>query len=187
MYQSFWPTLGFDLWPCAALIVVFVPISIAHERNFRRAVAAYAALRAKGGVDGGAEAGALAEPVDQWPSRSLSRVLGLQPTLLMTLAVLLGGVTATAIAGVLAWPHALPYFDLAINYYDRPYVWVFSSVGAALTLALVALAVDLWRSPWARVAANLRRAIYASPERRAALFVDALASDPGVTRAAAGC
>ena len=181
--------------------MVFLPISLAHERNFRRTVAAYAALRVKGGAevatpaaigsvegasDGIAEAGALAEPADQWPSRSLARVLGLQPTLLMTLAVLLGGMTATAIAGVLAWPHALPHFDLAINYYDRPYVWVFSSVGAALTLALAAVAVDLWRSPWARVATNLRRAIHASPERRAALFADALASDPGVTRAAGG-
>ena len=189
MHLSFWPTLGFDLWPCAALIVVFVPISLAHERNFRRTVAAYSAARIEAGAIAlvpatvaGAERPMLAEPDAQWPPRALSHLLGLQPGLLAVLALLLGWMTATAIAGVLAWPRALPYFNLAINYYDRPYVWVFGSMGAALTVALAAVAIDLRRSPWARVAVCLRRAVYASPERRAALFAEALASDPGVPR-----
>lgn len=197
MDLSFWPTWGFDLWPFAAVIVVFVPVSIVHERNFRRVIAAYATARAEDGAaaDGvaivpaaipgtatGTQPSAQAEPTAQWPPRALSRMLGLQPALLMLLAVLLGWMTATAIAGVLVWPHALPYFNLAINYYDRPYVWVFGSIGAALTVALAAVAIDLWRSPWARVASNLRHAIYASPQRRAALLADALANDPGVRR-----
>lgn len=64
-----------------------------------------------------------------------------------------------------------------------PAAMVLPAVGAvALGWLLVALARRIRRSPWYPVAECLRRAVYATGERREALFAKALEVDPGTPR-----
>lgn len=169
--MHFWylPTLGFSLWPCAVLLAVFVPISLYHERNWRRTLAEYARMRrAAGATD------------SEWPPSDARHLLGVQPWLLLVVAALLAAMTASGLAALLAWPHRLPGWEQVLNYYDRPYLSAMSVIGIAAIVAVVALAIDIAHQPWAPVAAKVRRAIYAPAEKRAKLFAAALAVDPGV-------
>jgi hypothetical protein len=167
----FWylPTLGFSLWPCAALIVVFIPVSIYHERNWRRTLAAYAQVRRDAG----------AEDLE-WPSAELSHAMGVQLWLVLTATLALATMTGVAVWAAMLWPHTPPGFELPINYYDLPYLWGFVVVGTAAVVAGIAIAVDVGRSPWRGVARKVRRAIYAKPPERERLFALALAADPGI-------
>ena len=163
------PTVGFSLWPCAALLIVFVPVSIWHERNWRRTLAAYAQLRR--------DAGASDEP---WPTSEFARLMGVQPWLLFAVSALLALMVVLAVWAALVWPGKPPGFEVPINPFDLPFLWAMIVAGTAAVVACVAVALDLSRSPWALVAGCVRRAMYASADVRASLFARALASDPGV-------
>ena len=156
-----------SLWPCAALLLVFIPVSIWHERNWRRTLADYAEARRKAGAAGG-----------EWPSAALARLMSIQPGLVMFACALLGLGVAVAAATALIWPQTPPGFDLPINPYDLPYLWSMVVAGAAAVVAGVAIAVDVWRNPWSKVAKHVRRAIHARPIVRAQLFSAALKVDP---------
>lgn len=170
MFHSWYlPEPTFPLWPCAVLLVVFIPVSIWHERNWRRALAAYAQART--------EAGAADEG---WPTPDLARAMGVQLWLVLLVTILLALGVAIAAWAALLWPHRPPGFDQPLNLYDLPYLWSFIVAGTAAVIAGLAIALDVGRSPWVGVARKVRRAIYASPEERARLFALALAADPGV-------
>jgi hypothetical protein len=161
------PTIEFSLWPCAILLLVFVPVSIWHERNWRRTLAEYAHARVG--------AGASDAP---WPSSGLAHLMGVQPGLVLLVCGLLGVAVLIAAGTALMWPRTPPGFDLPINPYDLPYLWSMVVAGTAAVVAGVAIAIDVWRNPWSRVARLLRRAIYARPAVRAQLFAQALVVDP---------
>jgi hypothetical protein len=166
------PTLEFSLWPCAALLLVFVPVTLIHERNWRKTTAEYSRLRIEAGATDG-----------EWPSPETRAVMGVQPWLLFAVAFLLAAATAVGLASLLVWPHRLPGFDAALNYYDRPYLWSMVVAGTAGVVGVVALGIDLAGSKWAKVARKVRRAIYARPAERTRFFEEALAIDPGVPHA----
>ena len=155
------------LWPCAVLLIVFIPVSIWHERNWRRTLADYADARRNAGAAEG-----------EWPSAALARLMSVQPGLVLFACALLGVGVAVAAAAALIWPQTPPGFDLAINPYDLPYLWSMVVAGTAAIVAGVAIAVDVWRNPWSKVAKPLRRAIHARPLVRAQLFSAALTVDP---------
>jgi hypothetical protein len=169
----FWylPDPGFPLIPCVVLLLIFIPISIWHERNWRRTLADYAVLRR--------EAGAAEE---DWPHPDLAMLMGVQLWLVLLVTSLLAVGTGVAMWAALLWPRRPAGFDMPMNYYDLPYVWAFVVAGTAAVVAGFAIAVDVGRSPWAGVARKVRRAIYAQPDERDRLFALALAVDPGVPR-----
>lgn len=175
--MNFWylPTLSFSLWPCAVLLLVFVPISIYHERHWRRTLAEYALARK--------DAGATDEA---WPPDGARHLLGIQPWLLYAVAGLLGAMTVVGVATLMAWPHRLPLFDNVLNYYDRPYLLGMSVIGASAVVALLAVAFDISHQPWAPVAHALRRSMYAPAETRERLLSAAVVADPGVPHLAGG-
>jgi len=168
------PTLEFSLWPYMVLLIVFIPVSLWHERAWRRTLAEYAQLRAEAGAHDAA-----------WPSQGLRRRLGTQPWLLVAAAVPLAAMTALGLAALLAWPKGLPGFDQPLNYFDRPYLAAVSVAAIAAIVAVIAVVVDLLGSPWARVASNLRRAVHARPAARARRLATALEADPDVAAARA--
>jgi len=161
------PTLDFSLWPFAALLAFFVPVSIWHELSWRQRVAEYARLRRKAGAEPG-----------EWPSRELRILLAAQPWLLLSAAGLLLAGVAFAVFTLLLWPRTPAGFDLPINYFDLPYLWTMVVAGVAACVAAIAIALDAAHSPWARVADRVRRATHSSEERRRVLFAEALAADP---------
>ena len=163
------PTVGFSLWPCAVLLFVFVPVSIWHERNWRRTLADYAQLR----LDAGASD-------ERWPTPELAPLMGVQPWLLLAVSALLALMVALAAWAALMWPSKPPGFEVPLNPLDLPYVWCMVVAGTAAVVACVAVAVDLLGSPWARVSDCVRRSMHAPADVRAALFARALSSDPGV-------
>lgn len=163
------PTVGFSLWPCVVLLVVFIPVSIWHERNWRKTLAEYARARREAGAPEGA-----------WPSASLAHVMGVQPGLILAACGLLAIVVVVAAATALMWPQTPPGFDLPINPLDLPFIWSMVVAATAAIVAGVAIAIDVWRNPWSKVAKPVRRAIYARPDVRAKLFAEALAVDPGL-------
>jgi hypothetical protein len=166
------PTIDHSLWPVALVIAAFVPLSLWHEHNWRATLAAYAdARRAAGAADG------------TWPDTEMSVVLSLQPWLLMAVALMLAAMVALGGAALAAWPHRLTGFDETINYFDRPYLSAMLVAGLAGVVAVVAVAIDLWRSPWSGVANQVRRCVYAPADERGRRFETALARDPGVPSA----
>jgi hypothetical protein len=152
-------------------LLVFIPVSIWHDRAWKRTLAEYGAARAKAGA------------TDSWPPLGMSALIGVQPWLILTCAGMLAIMTALGLGALLVWPHRLPFFDGPLNYFDRPYVATMVVVGTAAVVGAVALGVDLARSPWAAAASKVRRATHARPETRERLFAAALAVDPGVLRA----
>jgi hypothetical protein len=161
----YWPYL----WPCAVLLLVFIPVSIWHQVHWSRTVAEYAELRrAAGAADG------------PWPTRDLRWVLSLQPWLLLVVASLLAIMVATGVVAMVVWPHRLFAFGNILNYYDRPYLASMLVAGIAAVIGVTALALDLLRSPWKGVAAQVRRAVHASPSQHASHLEAALKLDPGV-------
>jgi len=166
------PTVGFSLWPCAVLLLVFIPVSIWHERNWRRTLAAYAVVRREAGA-----------PQGEWPSFGLAHLMGVQPGLVLLVCALLGVMVATAAGAALMWPRTPPGFDLAVNPLDLPYIWSMVVAGTAAVVAGVAIALDLLHNPWSKVAWLVRRAIYTPAEQRARFFAQALEVDPEVPRA----
>ncbi len=172
--MHFWylPTVDYPLWPCVGLaLLVFIPVTIWHERAWRRTLAEYGAARSAAGA------------VDPWPPEGMGALLGVQPWLLLTAAALLAVMTGLGLAALLLWPRKLPFFDAPLNYFDRPYVAAMVVAGMAAVVGAVAVAVDLIRSPWAGVARALRRSTHAAPERHAMLMNTALGADPGVEQA----
>ena len=163
------PTLSFSLWPCVALLIVFIPVSILHERNWKRTLSAYSEFRRDAGAT---EA--------DWPSADLARAMGVQPWLVSLATAMLAIVTGVALWAALLWPHRPAGFDAAINWYDLPYLWSFIVAGIAAVIAGLAIAIDVGRSPWRGVARKVRRAIYVDPQERTRLFALAHAADPGV-------
>ena len=172
MTMMYLPTIDHSLWPCAVLLVVFIPISVWHEVGWRRTLAEYAALRCERGVGD-----------RHWPPSELRWVLSLQPWLILAATALLGAMVALGAAALLTWPHRLSFFNEVINYYDRPYLTVVLIAGAAAVIGGCALAVDLARSPWKGVAFHLRRAVHVRQPVRDARFSAALEVDPGVLAA----
>ena len=174
-FRSMWlPTLEFSLWPCIALLVFFIPVSLWHERAWRRTLGEYAQLRTEAGASDAA-----------WPSHSLRRRLGTQPWLLLAATTPLAAMTALGLAALLAWPKGLPGFDQPLNYFDRPYLAAVSVAAIAAIVAVLAVVVDLFSSPWARVASNVRRAVHARPAEREKRLAAALEADPDVAEARA--
>lgn len=163
------PTLSFSLWPCVILLVIFIPISIWHERNWRRTLADYAIARR--------EAGAVEE---DWPPRELARLMSIQPWLLFVVSGMLGVTVTLAAWAAMLWPHRPPGFQLPLNPYDLPYVWSMVVAGIAAVCAGVAVAMDLKSHPMAQVANQVRRSMYVSAAERAERFARALQADPGV-------
>jgi hypothetical protein len=170
---NFWylPDPGYPVIPCAVLLLVFIPVSIWHERNWLRTLAAYAEVRR--------EAGAVEE---DWPQSDLATLMGVQLWLVLLVTSLLAAGTGVAVWAALLWPQRPAGFDLPVNFYDLPYLGAFVVAGVAAVVAGLAIAVDVARSPWAGVARKVRRAVYARPDERERLFGLALAVDPGVPR-----
>ncbi len=125
-------------------------------------------------------AGATDEP---WPTRDVRWVLSLQPWLMMLVASLLAIMVATGVVTMVVWPHRLFAFGNILNYYDRPYLASMLVAGIAAVIGVTALAIDLLRSPWKGVAAQVRRAVHASPSQHESRLHAALKLDPGVPRA----
>jgi hypothetical protein len=174
MRSWYLPVPGFPLWPCLVLVIVMIPVSVWHERNWRRTLAEYAALRVEAGV-----------PEGPWPPSDLRVALGLQPWLLLAVAAPLTLMTLVGIVGGLAWPYRPFGFETEMNFYDLPYLWSMIVAATAAIIACVAVAIDLTRSPWRTVAHSVRRAIHATPQVRAELFARALEADPDVIAAKA--
>jgi hypothetical protein len=151
------------------LLLIFIPVTIWHERNWRRTLEEYATVRRA--------AGAAAGP---WPSPGLRRLMGVQPGLVLLVTALLAAMTAFATWAVVQWPYRPHGFDLSVNVYDLPYLWCAIVAGCAAVVAGIAVTLDLARNPWALVAHNVRRAMYRPAEERAKRFEAALAIDPGV-------
>jgi len=175
MHFYYLPTIDYpQLWPCVgAFLLVFIPVSIWHDRAWKRTLAEYGVVRAAAGAS------------DPWPPDGMSALIGVQPWLVLTSAGLLAVMTALGTAALVAWPRKLPFFDYPINYFDRPYLLGALVAGTAAVVGAVALGVDLARSPWAAVARKVRRATHARPAARQRLFAEALAVDPGVEAARA--
>ena len=173
MHFYFLPTIDHPIvWPCVGVaLLVFIPVSIWHDRAWKRTLAEYGAVRLAAGA------------TDPWPPAGMSALIGVQPWLILTSAGLLAAMTALGLAALLAWPRSLPFFDGPLNYFDRPYVTTMVVAGVAGVVGAVALGLDLARSPWARVASKVRRATHAPSETRERLFSAALVVDPGVTQA----
>jgi hypothetical protein len=169
------PTLGFSLWPCAILLLVFIPVSIWHERNWRRTLAVYAVVRR--------EVGATDE---DWPSPGLVHLMGVQPGLLLLASTMLGLMVGLAAWAALLWPRTPPGFELPVNSLDLPFLWSMVVAGIAAVIAGVAIALDVRSNPMSRVAYQVRRAIYAPPGERANRFARALIVDPGVPHTGSG-
>jgi hypothetical protein len=167
------PTLGFSLWPCAILLLVFVPVSIRHERNWRRTLAAYAEVRRNAGAT-----------EEDWPSPELVHVMGVQPGLVLLASTMLGLMLCLAAWAAFLWPRRPPGFELPLNSLDLPFLWSMIVAGIAAVIAGVAIALDVRSNPLSGVAFHVRRAIYASAEERASRFAQALLVDPGVPRQA---
>jgi hypothetical protein len=155
------------LWVCGALLLVMVPVSVVHDRNWKRTLAAYAGER----LNAGASAGA-------WPPSEHRLLMGAQLWLVLLVTCLLAVMTAVAVWAALLWPRRPPGFDLPVNFYDLPYLWGMVVIGLAAVVAGTAFAVAIWRSPWWPVARKLRRAVYANEEERDRLFAEALGLDP---------
>ena len=172
MVSLYVPTIDHSLWPFAVLLVVFVPLSLWHEHNWRAMLAVYADARRGAGASD-----------ERWPSSETSWMLSLQPWLLLAVAGMLAAMVALGTAAMAVWPHKLPGFDLALNPYDRPYLAAMLVVGTAAVVGVVALALDLRSSPWSGVANEVRRCVYTSPEERETRFERALECDPGVPHA----
>jgi hypothetical protein len=172
MITMYLPTIDHPPWFCAVLLVIFIPVSIWHERHWRRTVADYADLRSQAGAAD-----------SQWPSADLKLMLSLQPWLVFMAAVLLAAMVVLGAAGLLIWPHKLPFFDGVINYYDRPYLAAMLTAGLAAIVGAVALAVDLWCSPWRDASGLIRRAVHAPQPKRDEFLTAALKVDPGVPEA----
>jgi hypothetical protein len=168
------PTIDYPvIWPCLGVaLLVIVPVSIWHDRAWKRTLAEYGRARVAAGAE------------DPWPPVGMSALIGVQPWLILASAGLLAVMTAIALGALLAWPGKLPFFDYPLNYFDRPYVAVMSVAGIAAVVGAVALGVDLARSPWARTARSVRLATHAKAEKREQHFAAALAADPGVAKAA---
>ena len=169
MITMYLPTMDRPLWPCLVLLVVFIPISVWHEVAWRRTLADYAAVRRAAGAED-----------DEWPSPELRWALSLQPWLISVAAAMLALMVALGATALLSWPHRLAPFDEVLNYFDRPYLTAMLTAGVAAVVGALALAIDLARSPWNRVAARIRRATHAQPPAREACFSAALRVDPGV-------
>jgi len=172
MRSFYLPTIDHSLWPFAVLLVVLVPLSFWHDRNWRSTLGAYADARRAAGAEDGV-----------WPGAELTWTLGLQPWLLFFVAAILAAMVALGAAVLATWPHRFMNFDEVLNYYDRPYLSAMLVAGVAAIVGTIALAVDLRRSPWSGVANEVRRCTYASPEERAERFERALACDPGINAA----
>ncbi len=171
MVTMYLPTVDWPLWPCLVPLAVFVPLSVWHQRHWTRTYAEYAELRRS--------AGASDEP---WPTGELRLVLSVQPGLMFIVAAMLAVMVAFGIATLAAWPHRLlPWMNI-LNYFDRPYLASMLVAGTAAVVGVGALAIDLARSPWSGVARQVRRAVHASPDVRAARLAAALRVDPGVPR-----
>jgi hypothetical protein len=169
LVSKYLPTIDHSLWPCAILLLIFIPVSIWHDRNWRRTLSAYAEARRAAGADGG-----------EWPSAGLRRLMGVQPGLVLAATALLAAMTAFATWAVVQWPYRPYGFDLSVNIFDLPYLWCAIVAGCAAVVAGIAVTLDLARSPWAFVARQVRRSMYLPAEERAKRFEAALAVDPGV-------
>ena len=173
--MHFWylPTIDYpQFWPCVgAFLLVFIPVSIWHDRAWRRTLAEYGVARGEAGAG------------DPWPPEGMSALIGVQPWLIITSAGLLAVMTVLGIAALVMWPGKPPFFDYPINYFDRPYLFGTVVAGSAAVIGALALGVDLASSPWAAVAHNVRRATHARPATRERLFAAAIESDPGVRAA----
>jgi hypothetical protein len=163
------PTLGFSLWPCVVLLLVFIPVSIWHERNWRRTLASYAVARRDAGATDG-----------DWPSPGLVHLMGVQPGLILLACAMLGLMVGIAAWAALLWPRRAPGFELPVNPLDLPFLWSMVVAGIAAISAGVAIALDVRSNPLSRVAHHVRRAIYASADERSSRFAQALLVDPGV-------
>jgi hypothetical protein len=169
MRSFYLPTIDHSLWPVAVVLVALVPLSFWHERNWRSTLAAYAdARRAAGASD------------EAWPGAEVGWMLSLQPWLLAFAAALLAAMVALGATVMAVWPHRMPGFDETLNYFDRPYLGAMLVAGTAAVIGAIALAIDLWRSPWAGVAKEIRRSVYVTADERAERFGRALEADPGV-------
>jgi hypothetical protein len=173
MHFYYLPTIDYPIiWPCVGVaLLVFVPVSIWHDRAWKRTLAEYGEARAMVGA------------TDPWPPLGMAALIGVQPWLILTCAGLLAAMTALGLGALLVWPRRLPFFDGPLNYFDRPYVATMVVAGTAAVVGAVALGLDLARSPWAAAASKVLRATHARPDTRERLFLAALAVDPGVLRA----
>lgn len=154
------------LWFILGMLLV---ISYFHDKRQRATVAAYAAARRQRGADDG-----------EWPDASVRRALFVNP------GVLLAGATAIGLVGVMGW--LVEFFRTdpfgRLPGYEPPPPSIAALVAATLALlvsvVLQVMALRARRAPYKPVADRVRAAIYAKPERREALFAEALALDPGV-------
>jgi len=167
----YWPTVEHSLWPCAALLLIFIPVSIWHEASWRRTLSEYAALRRAAGA-----------PDHGWPSSGVRLVMGVQPWLLLLASALLAVMVAFGAAVLVAWPRKIVGFDQALNYYDRPFLSAMLVAGIAAIVAGVTLAVEAWSSPYGAVASRVRRGVHAPRAVRKRWFELALRVDPDVPR-----
>ena len=166
-WYYWFPTIDIPLWPCAVLLVIFAPVSVWHERNWRKTLAEYAAYRREAGA-----------PDTAWPPVGLRARMSVQPGLVAIVAATLAVMTGIALWGLLVWPHRPLGWDMPVNYFDLPYLWTMVVASIAAVVGAFALAVDLWRSPWVKVAARIRRSMYRPAEVKAAMFAAALEIDP---------
>lgn len=159
------------LWVCAAAFLVLIPVSVWHDRNWKRTLAEYAQKRREA-------SGAAA---DDWPRADVAVLMGLQLWLVLSATIVLAAMAAAALWAAILWPRLPWVFPLRVNPYDLPYVWGLTTVIVAAAVGGVALAIAIWRSPWWPVARKIRRAVYARPDERERFFAEALERDPGLT------
>lgn len=172
LVSSYLSRSGYPLWACLTLVVILVPVTLWHEHNWHRTLETYGQLRIEAG----------AAESESWPPEDYAWLMGVQLWLVLLTSALLASVTGLALWLALQWPEGVSSLDLPINRFDLPYLWGFAVAGGAATVAGLAIAWDMWRSPWVRVARRIRWAIYAKEPKRARLFTEALALDPGIPR-----
>ena len=174
--MHFWylPTVDYPLWPCVGLaLLVFIPVTIWHERAWRRTLAEYGAARSAAGA------------VDPWPPEGMSALLGVQPWLLLTAAALLAVMTGTRAcraAGVAAQAAVLRRAAELLRPPLRRGDGGRGDGGGGWRRRRSASTSRARRGRGVAQRA-LRRSTHAAPERHATLMNAALGADPGVEQA----
>ena len=150
-------------WPAWAFVLVLLVWSVYHDTAYHRVLKEYARRRTPADA-----------PDSDWPPPKLGRELAANP------AVLLGASALAFIsAGLLGWAtYLLAQDPAAVDVFDRRLAALGCVALAVVGAWLVRSALRRYRSPWHPLASRLRRAVYASAERRDRILGEALALDP---------
>lgn len=156
----------------ALLILILLPISLAHTRKHRATVKAYAAYRrAHGAAEG------------DWPDRERESKLLLNPGIILTGSIML--VVLIVFGGLIEFfrPDPFHWMPGYVPLQPDPLLYWAILAGAVAAVLLGVWAWQRFQSPWYAVSDLIRRAVYAPADLREHLFQAALVVDPEMVAA----